>query len=120
MLKIDSVEWAKVKIEGKSYWQVLIIGGEVMVREVERVKQEYGNDHVIANWEKDSLLSKSPDAIVIADGWSEILKVDEEFKRHASDLGINLKVLRTPEAVEEYNRLAKEGKKVNTLIHTTC
>lgn len=120
MMKIDHVGWANVKIDGKNYWQVLIIGEEVIAREVERVKREYGNDHVIANWERDSLLSKSPDTIVIADGWSEILEVDEEFKRQASDLGIDLKVLRTPEAVEEYNRLVFKGKKVNALIHTTC
>lgn len=120
MVKIDQVDWASVKIGAKSYWQVLIVGEEVVVRDVERVKQEYGSDHLVASWEEEALLSKKPYAIVIANGWDEILEVSQKFKAKSERLGIELKILRTPEAVEEYNRLVEKGKKVNALIHTTC
>lgn len=120
MPKIEEIDWAKVKINGKNYWQVLIIGDEVVVREVERVKEEYGTDHVVASWEQDLLFSKNPEVIVIANGWGGVLKVDEKLKMKTEKLGIKLEVLRTPEAVKKYNWLVEEGKKVNALIHTTC
>lgn len=120
MPKIDSVEWANVRIDGQNFWQVLIVGDKLIPREVEKVKDSYGTDHMIADWEKELLLSENPEVILIANGWSELLEIDEEFKERAAKLGIELKVLRTPEAVEEYNRLKEEGKKVNALIHTTC
>lgn len=120
MGKIELIDWAKVKIDGKIYWQALIVGEEALAREVERVKGEYGTDHLIASWEEDLLLSKNPDAIVIANGWSGLLEVDEKLKNKIQNLGIDLKVLKTPEAVREYNRLIQEGKSVNALIHTTC
>jgi len=120
MAKIDKVSWAKVKIDGKDYWQVLLIGEKVTPREVERVKQEYGTDHVVADWEQKMLLSESPEVILIANGWSGVLKVNEKFKNQISKLGMELRVVLTPRLVKEYNQLIKEGKRVNALIHTTC
>lgn len=120
MPKIDSVFWAKVKIDGQDHWQVLIIGEKVIPRKTERIKQEYGTDHIVADWEKELLLSESPEVILIVTGWSGLLKVDEKFKNRITKGGVELRMVLTPKVVEEYNRLVKEGKKVNALIHTTC
>lgn len=120
MPKIEKVSWAKVKIRGKDYWQVLVIGEQIVPREVERVKQEYGTDHVVADWEQKMLLSENPEVILIASGWSGVLKVNEKFKNQISKLGIGLRVVLTPRVAKEYNRLTKEGKRINALIHTTC
>jgi len=118
--KIEAISWGKVKINGQDYWQVLIIGGKVVPREVERVKQVYGNDHVIADWEQKLLLSNKPEIILVATGFNGVLKVNSKFKIQILKLGIELKTLLTPQAVSEYNRLVAEGIKVNALIHTTC
>lgn len=120
MLKINSVEWASVRIAGQNFWQVLIIGERLIPREVERVKDNYGTDHLVADWEKELLLSENPEVILIANGWSGLVEVSSKFKVQSEKLGIELKILRTPEAVEEYNRLVEKGKRVNALIHTTC
>lgn len=120
MPKIDNVSWAKVKIDDKDYWQVLLVGEKVIPREVERVKQKYGTDHVVADWEQKLLLSGNPEVILIASGWSGILKVDEEFAKKVEDAGAELRVVLTPRVVKEYNQLITEGKRVNALIHTTC
>ena len=120
MLKINKVSWAKVKIDGKDYWQVLLIGEKIVSREVERVKEEYGTDHVVADWEQKLLLSGNPEAILIASGWSGILKVNEKFQNQIVKSGIELRVVLTPRVAKEYNQLIEEGKRVNALIHTTC
>lgn len=120
MPRIESLTWANVKINGQGFWQVLVIGEKLVPREVERVKKEYGTDHVVADWEQELLLSGKPDVIFVANGWSGVLKVDEDFKEKVKKAGVELRVVLTPKAAEEYNQLVKEGKRVNALIHTTC
>lgn len=120
MPKIDSIGWRKIKIDGKEYWQVLIVGGEIIPREVEKVKRKYGTDHVIANWEKKLLLSKNPQVILIATGWGGILKVEDDFEAEIRKRGIKLEKVLTSKIKKEYNRLNAEGYRVNALIHTTC
>jgi len=119
-MKIESVGWRKVKIDGKEYWQVLIVGEKVIPREVEKVKEVYGTDHVIASWEEELLFSGEPQVILIATGWSGVLKVNENLKFKTENLGIELRVVLTSKVKNEYNQLVSQGKKVNALIHTTC
>lgn len=120
MPKIESLTWANVKIGGQGFWQVLVIGERLVPRDVERVKKEYGTDHVVADWEQELLLSENPEVILVANGWSGILKVGQDFKEKAKKAGTELRVVLTPKAAEEYNQLIKDGKRVNALIHTTC
>lgn len=120
MPKIDSVSWGKVKIDGVDYWQVLIIGDRVIPRQVEKVKEKYGTDHVIADWEQALLLSGHPQVILIANGWSGVLKVNEKIKNQISKMGIELRIVLTPKIIKAYNDLVAAGKRVNALIHTTC
>lgn len=120
MLKIDKVEWGKMEIKGKKYGQVLIIGDQVFERDSEKLHQLFGTTHQIGDWEVEELLREKPEVIVIGTGWEGILEVSEEIRAKSEELEIEIKTLRTLEAVEEFNRLVAEGKKVNALIHTTC
>ena len=120
MVKIEKISWAKVRINGQDFWQVLLIGEKMISRQVEKVKQAYSTDHVVADWEQKLLLSENPEVILIANGRNGLLKVDGEFKKKVENLGIELKVVLTPKVISEYNQLIKQGKKVNCLIHTTC
>lgn len=119
-MQIEKIGWRKVKIDGKEYWQVLIVGEKVIPREVEKVKKVYGTDHVIADWEEELLFSENPQVILVATGWSGVLKVNENLKFKTENLGIELRVVLTSRVMNEYNRLVSQGKKVNALIHTTC
>ena len=124
MLKIDKVEWGKIEINGKKYGQVLIIGDQVIERDSEKLHQLFDTTHKIGDWEVEELFNNSPEVIVIGTGWAGVLKISEELIRQLAEksekLGVELKILKTPKAVKEYNQLAEEGKKVNALIHTTC
>jgi len=130
MSKIDQVEWAKIIIEGKEYSQVLLVGNEVIERDSATLHQLFGTTHKMSDFEIERLLEGEPEIIIVGNGWDGALEINEKLKMKISSfakasedrkkLGIELKVLRTPEAVEEYNRLEEEGKRVNALIHTTC
>lgn len=120
MPKIEKVSWGKVKVDGREYHQVLIIGNEVLERETEKLHELFGTTHQIGEWEKEKLLSDDPEIVLIASGWSGFVKIDDDFKNQLKEKDIELQVVLTPKVVERYNQLVKEGKRVNVLIHTTC
>ena len=120
MPKINSVFWGKVKVDGQGYHQVLIVGNKVIERDKSRLKTLFNTTHEIGDWEQKLLLTGEPEIILIASGFSGILKVKDSFKQKITGAGIELKILLTPKAVDEYNRLVAAGSKVNALIHTTC
>lgn len=119
-LKIDSVGWAKVVVGGKKFFQAMVVGGKAVPRDHEKLKRMFGTTHVIPDWEQDLLVSGNPEIIIIGDGWDSALRVSEEAKRKFERAEIEVRILDTKRAVEEYNRLVEEGKRVNALIHTTC
>ena len=120
MFKIDSVGWGKIEVNDQGFQQVLIIEGQVFERDSEKLRQFFDTSHKIGDWEIEELFRGDPEAIIIGTGWDGVLQPDEKIKKKSEKLGVELIILKTPPAVEEYNRLAEEGKKVNALIHTTC
>jgi len=120
MLKVDSVSWGKVKVDGKVYHQVLIVGDKVIERDKPKLETLFSTTHEIGDWEQKLLLSGEPEIILIASGFGGVLKISSKLKVKIEKLGIELKILLTPKAVDEYNRLIAQGYKVNALIHTTC
>ncbi len=120
MIQIDKVEWGKIVVDNREYRQVLIIGDEVFERDSEKLHQLFKTTHRIGDWEEKKLFSNQPEVIVIGTGFDGVLEVREEIKVKSAELGIELKILKTPQVIDEYNQLVKEGKRVNALIHTTC
>lgn len=120
MIIVNSVDWGKIWVDGKEYREVLIVGDKVFEREHEKLKQLFGTGHQIGDWETEILLSNRPEVIVIGNGWDGVLEVNEKIKNKIEKIGMELKILKTPQAAEEFNRLSEAGKKVNALIHTTC
>lgn len=120
MPKIEKVSWGKVKIDGQDYHQVLILGDRVEERDEKRLRQLFGTTHRMGDWEQKKLLSGDPEIVLIANGFNGVLKVDEEFRQKVEKAGVELRVVKTPKVIEEYNSLVKGGKRVNALIHTTC
>ncbi len=118
MVKIDKLSWGKVRVGGEDYHQVLIYGGKVEERDRFKLESLFGTTHRIGKWEIKKLLKGDPEMVIIASGWSGVLEVIEEDQEKLKRA--DLKVLKSEEAVEEYNRLVGEGRKVNILVHTTC
>jgi hypothetical protein len=120
MPKIEKVSWGKVKINNKNYHQVLIIGEEVMERKDKKLHQLFGTTHQIGDWEKEKLMNHQPDVILVATGWSGLVKIDDDFKKKLALKKIQLETVLTPQVGKRYQQLVTDGKRVNALIHTTC
>jgi hypothetical protein len=114
------IKWGKIAISNKEYHDALIYGETVEEREYERLKELFGTAHKIGDWEIKKLFSNDPDTIIIGTGWAGVVKVPPAIEKEAEHRGIELKPLKSPKAVKEFNRLVAEGKKVNALIHATC
>jgi len=119
-LKINKISWGKVKIDGKDFHQVLIVSDKVVERDKPKLETLFSTTHKIGDWEQKLLLSENPEIILVASGWSGLLKVDEEFKKKIEGKGIELKVVLTGRVVKEYQNLIDKYVQVNCLIHTTC
>jgi len=120
MTKIDSVGWGNVVIDGQKFDQVIISGEKVIRREVEKLEKLFGTTHVVADWEQKLLMEGNPEIIILSSGQGGVMEISQEVKEKLAKPGAEIKILLTPQAVSEFNRLTSEGKKVNALIHTTC
>jgi hypothetical protein len=66
------------------------------------------------------LIEHGADTIVLSRGVLRMLGVCPETLRQLEAQGVAALVLPTPEAVETYNRLVRDGTAVGALIHSTC
>lgn len=119
-IKLESTKFGRVTINGKAYPDVLLVGDEIIPRNLRRLHRRYGTAHLVPPEELDQLLEAGPEVLVIGTGQQGLLNVDGCLKELAKEAGVSLVVKRTPLALCEYQRLVAEGKKVNALIHVTC
>ena len=119
-VKISKITWGKIIVNGIEYNQILIIGSNIEEREYDRLKSLFGTSHKIGDWEIEKLFSGSPEIILIGTGWDGVLEVHDKIIKQADKLNIKLEILKSEEAISKYNELAKDRKRVNALIHTTC
>jgi hypothetical protein len=117
---INSTKFGEVIIDGITYHQVLIIGDKVEERDTEKLKELFDTSHKIGDWEIEALLKENPQIVIVANGRDGAMEVDENFSNEIQKKGIEVIIAKTPEAIEIYNEKVKKGKRVNSLIHTTC
>ena len=82
---------------------------------------ETGTSHTpgIQPADVDELLAHGAEAVVLARGMNERLKVKPETLQHLEEAGVEVHVLQTEQAVTRYNEL-REQKPVGGLFHSTC
>lgn len=119
-IHIDSCGWGNITVNGQKFDQVLIVRDRVRERDREKLENLFGTTHQIADWEIEELLSGNPEIIILSSGQGGAMKISQEVKEKLSKSKAEVKILLTPQAVSEFNKLSSEGKRVNALIHTTC
>ena len=83
-------------------------------------------DHINSNWRRKTghllteadiaeVLQHKPEIVIIGTGANGLMKVDDKVK----NLGMELIIKKTADAVTEYNRIYKD-KKVVCALHLTC
>jgi hypothetical protein len=68
----------------------------------------------------EELLEHGAEVIVLSTGIDERLRVPPETVEALHEAGVQTDVLQTDRAVERYNELAREGRAVGGLFHSTC
>ena len=63
------------------------------------------------------LLESKPEILIIGTGWQGIVKPEEKIKKVGS---CKIHIMKTGEAVNLFNKLKSEGKKVSIHLHSTC
>lgn len=113
MFKIDSVKFGEIRIEGKDYYSDMFVfwDGKVEFRE---------KGHQITLNDIRFLVKRKPYAIVIGKGMQGAVSVLPEVRQALEDKKIKLFSDLTPNAVEIFNGLIAQGKKVVGIFHVTC
>ena len=121
-MRAESTGFGYVVIDGKRYGHDVVLTDEVCPRRKElskSLRSRFGHTPLTGEEILAYFRDYRPEVIVVGTGQFGALPlvgVDEA----ARELGAELIVKRTGEALKEYNRLVKEGKRVGVLLHVTC
>jgi hypothetical protein len=119
MAKIHSFNFGFIVVDGKQYVCDVLILPDGTVREREASKARLGS-HTITWSDVARIANERPEFIVIGTGTSALAKLSEDAGINLRQANLNLVVLPSPQAVEKFNQLTDEGKRVAALIHITC
>jgi hypothetical protein len=110
---IDSYHFGSIKIDGKEYTHDVIVAGN-------KVKSWWRNtSHEVTINDVEPILEEKPALVIFGTGESGVCRVFQETIEYLERQGIKNLVLKTPEAVEEFNRRISE-KGVVGAFHLTC
>ena len=116
MAKVDSFSFGSIVIEGKQYSRDVLIFPDGTVRPRPGGFWRFGS-HAIKKEEIDRLAQVGADEIIVGTGIDPIARLTPDAESWANEAKLNLIVLASLEAVERFNRLVEEGKRVSALIH---
>ena len=119
MAKINSYNFGFIVVDGKQHTHDVLILPDGTVKEREPGKGRLGS-HNIRVSEIENLGDSQPDAIVVGTGASGLAKLSSEAQVYLQQVNSNLIILPSSQAVQSFNRLTEEGKRVAALIHITC
>lgn len=120
MIEFNGTYFGKVIINGEKYGDVLIIKDQIIPRDREMLESKYKTNHLIAYEEIENLLDGDPEFVIIGTGQYGALKISDKILEKFQKYGIKVLTFKTPQAIKEFNKLKKLGKKINALIHVTC
>lgn len=114
-MQVDSYSFGRIRIDGKEYTSDVIVGAGYFRpgwwrREGHRVQLE----------DVAELMNLDFEVIIFGTGANGRVRVDDDVVESFRSKGIEVLILRTDEAVREYNELLKKGRKVILAAHLTC
>jgi hypothetical protein len=112
---IEHYAFGRITVDGTTYRKDLKIYPDEVIGDWWRKE-----GHALHPEDMPELASKRPQHLIIGCGAQGVLVVPEATKQHLERLGIPFTVLRTGDAVQEYNRRVTQGESVAALLHLTC
>lgn len=112
---IDHYQFGSMTIEGKIYnVDLKILRGEVIADWWRK------RGHELAAEDVTDILKIRPTVLVVGKGSPGQMRVLPDLKSSLGELGIELRELPTPQAVEIFNELHEQGTDVAAAFHLTC
>jgi len=116
---ISEYSFGKLVFEGKPYTRDLIIlHSQLGTRVLSNWWRKEG--HYLQVEDLKEVWDFSPEYLVVGTGAYGVMKVDPRVIDEASSKGIKLESYPTSQAVERFNELYSQGKKVAGAFHLTC
>ncbi|WP_457549177.1 Mth938-like domain-containing protein [Archaeoglobus sp.] len=113
-MKVERYDFGLIKLDGQEFKHDVIVYGDF----VKKWWREEG--HRVQVEDVEDILKLRPEIVVIGTGYYGVVKVDRDVIEKLKNEGIDVICEESREAVETYNRLLEEGKKVALAIHLTC
>jgi len=119
MAKIDSFSFGSIVVDGKKYRRDLIFLPDGTVKQRKGGFWIFG-DHNIKKEEIEGLFGAGAEVALVGIGTSSRARVSDEAKKYVEEKKLDLSILPSSDAVEKWNQMLGQGKKVAALIHITC
>ncbi len=112
---VEEYEFGRIKVAGKTYLRDLIVFPDEVIPNWWRKE-----GHNLCLEDLEEVLKRKPEILIIGNGYSGVMRVSKDLIQKLREQGIEVIVMNTRKAVNEYNKIAKEGKKVAAALHLTC
>jgi hypothetical protein len=114
-MQIDHYSFGHIDIEGRSYdADVIIFPDHVQERWWRR------EGHRLAQEDLDAVLAERPEVLVVGTGYYGRMEVPEKTLDSLRTAGVEVRIAKTGDAVDEFNRLQKEYARIVAALHLTC
>ena len=118
-MKIDSTEFGRICIDGKTYEHDVIIrlSGEIVKRKKKLSKKYYGTSHTISKEEAKFVYEDGCRRLVLGTGQDDNVRLSKEAAEYLERKHCKAIAQPTADAVDTFNHSKKE--KIG-LFHVTC
>lgn len=118
MAKIDSTEFGKITVDGKTYdCDIVIDANGIVAKRNDASERWYGTHHVICTEEIKYLLDSKPKVLVVGIGQYKACRLEQGVEKVCEKYGTKLITEPTPKAIKIFNET--ETRKAG-LFHVTC
>jgi hypothetical protein len=115
MVIINSTEFGSITIDNKTYYSDIIVTWDKEVKEIHLTVR-----HLFGLPEFNRIVSKKPDILIIGTGDSGLCEISDELRELCRKRKIDLIIMTSRKAMEKFNEVFNQGRKVAAFIHITC
>jgi len=114
-MHIDSYQFGKIVIDGRSYTSDLILLGDGV-----RSNWWRKQGHSLAAEDLDTVLKAKPSVLVVGCGASGLMEIPGQTRQALKKHKIQLEMFDSYKAVRKFNELSEAGVNVAAALHLTC
>ena len=121
-MRVEKTGFGYIVVDGMTYKHDVVLTDKISARRKELsagMRREFGHTPLTDKEILEYFSDYRPEVIVVGTGQFGALPL-VEVEEAAKELDAELVVERTPSAIDAYNKLKEEGKRVAAVFHVTC